>query len=136
MDIKALSEVDGSTITTDELLSYLSQIVLSKTESEIGAKEKNLRESQKVISQSKAQLQDKTDMLTRLTLESKRAKTLYRVLATINTLKKEGVLVGNNRTKISKILPTIQDQSFQNLRAIEEKLQVYLPDNFNRVSIS
>ncbi|MCK5020878.1 MAG: hypothetical protein KAS32_27910 [Candidatus Peribacteraceae bacterium] len=136
MEIKALSEVDGSTIATDELLSYLSQIVLSKTESEIGSKEKNLRESQTIISQSKAQLQEKTEMLTQLTLEMKRAKTLYRVLATIDTLKKEGVLVGNNRTKISKILPTIQDQSFQNLRAIEEKLKVYLPDNYNRVSIS
>lgn len=129
MLVGKLDPIHGSTISSEGLLAYLSQIILSKTDEEIARKEGILNEKQVILKNAQDGMKSVRDALLKVTLEKKRLLTLNRVLKLISTLKREGVLVGNNRAKIAQILKTIHDQHLSNLKSLEERLMLYLPES-------
>ena len=135
MEIEQLNRIHGYDMSHRDLLSYLSQIVLSKTDEEIEIREGEIKIKRQELTESKERLKNIKERLIRISVESKRLGALYRVLKLIDTLKQEGVIIGNNRAKITKLLHDIHEQNFQKLRALEERLSMYLPDH-SRVSVS
>lgn len=136
MEISFGKNIHGSIISYDDLLSYLSQIVLSKTDEKIEKRHLTLKEIKIKLSESKKDLGIAKKRLIKVFLENKRLIALHQVLNMIRTLKEEGCLIGNNRVKIAKLLYTIQDQNIDVLRSLKKKLSVYLPDQYSRVAIS
>ena len=138
MKIEQLDTISGSDTTTEDLLNYLSQIMTTRTDDEIRARHDNLKVSSDKLKTLKNELKDVKENLISVSLELKTFKALNRVLNLIDTLKREGVLVGRNRVKISRLLYKIQDQDFQTLLNLEKRLTIYLPDNDSspRVAVS
>jgi len=113
----------------NNILSYLSKVIISKTDEEIEKKKNIYVENKEHLSQLKDSLKLKKETLIKEVVEQKRLSKLYEVLRTVDTLKKEGVLIGNNRVKIMKMLDKLQDQNIQTLKSVGDKLIIYLPDN-------
>jgi hypothetical protein len=129
MKISQLDEINGSTFSTKGLLSYLSEIVLSTTDEDIRKKKESLGKEKKLIESSKEELRSIKESLITESVKKKRLISLYNVLNTIDTLRKEGLLIGSNRAKVSKILQTVKEKDFRELRTLDERLALYLPDN-------
>jgi len=131
MEISRLSnsfKEQSSTLPLDSLLSYLSQIVLSETDKEIKIKQLELDEKKIQFNNLKENLRVVKNRLVNVSTEENRLNALYKVLRIIRTLKKEGLLVGNNRAKIDKILGNIHDQEEKTLITLLDRLTLYLPD--------
>jgi len=136
MDISRLGNIHGSSLSSDSLLSYLSQIVLSKIDEKIEKRQKHLNEAKNILSESKSRLRETKERLTHISTEYERLKALYEVLQLIDTLKQEGILIGNNRVKISGLLYRVQDQNITMLKTLKRKLSVHLPEQYNKITIS
>lgn len=136
MEIKALKDVHGSTISTDGLLSYLSQVVISQIDEKIEQKQRTIKAVKGILSESKTRLNTIKERLTHVTTEQRRLIALDKVLQLIDNLKKEGVIIGSNRSKISKLLYKVQDQNISSLMSLKQRLSTYLPDQHSRISIS
>lgn len=136
MEMSRLGEIHGSTINTDSLLTYLSQVVLSKIDDKIEKRQKHLSDAKLRLVESRSQLKEVKERLTQVSTEYERLKALYEVLQLIDNLKKEGILIGNNRAKISRLLYKIQDQNISTLKSLKLKLSVHLPEQYNRITIS
>lgn len=115
-------------LPVSELLNYLSQVVLTVVDDQI-QKEKH------EIEQDKEKLRSKTESidiikqtLDEKTLELSRKQQVKVVLDLIESLSKEGVLVGQNKLKIQKLLNEIEEKDFHMLRAIEQRLSIYRPN--------
>lgn len=128
------TQMSSLELPMDELLSYLSQIVLSKTDEETERLHLSLQEEKQKLVNSKKNLRVVKDRLSKVSSENNRLKVLGNVLHIIDSLNKEGILIGNNKTKISRILAGIHDKSLVNLKKLETKLSSYLPD-INRFSV-
>jgi hypothetical protein len=118
--------------STRGLLSYLSEIIMSMTDEDIRNKKELLQESRSAIVKSKDELRNLKESLITESVRKKRLTSLYNVLNTIDTLRKEGLIIGSNRTKISKILQTVQNKDFRELKSLDERLSLYLPDTHTR----
>jgi len=136
MEMSRLSNIHGSSLSSESLLSYLSQVVLSKIDEKIEKRQKNLDETKNKLSESKIRLRETKERLTHISTEYERLKALYEVLQLIDTLKQEGILIGNNRTKISRLLYRVQDQNVTMLKTLKQKLSVHLPEQYNKITIS
>lgn len=136
MEMSRLCNIHGSTLSSDSLLSYLSQIVLSKIDEKIEKRQKRLDEAKDRLIESKNQLKEVKERLTNVSAEYERLKALYEVLQLIDNLKQEGILVGNNRAKVSRLLYRVQDQNITTLKSLKRKLSVHLPEQYNRITIS
>lgn len=135
MLIETTNLVDTENLSNENLLSYLSQVVLCKTDEEMKIREDKIKFLRHEMNEKKKSLRETKNRLIHVYSESKRLDALSDVLELINTLNKEGVLIGKNRVKIFRLLDDINEQSFQKLRTLEERLSIYLPRR-NRISIS
>lgn len=128
MEIRALSPMNGEDLDLEDLLSYLSQVVLSKIDTEIERESKELVQSRTRLSEAKTSLTTVKDKLTTLVQEYRRYSVMFEALRKIDALRKEGVWVGPNKGKIKKILNEIGAVSISKLRSLEEKLSTYVPE--------
>ena len=126
MNIGTSCSLSGSSINTEDLLSYLSQVVLTMTDEEARKRYNSLEEKKKSISAIKENFIAEKEKLSSLLTELSRQKALGRVLSTLDTLRREGVFTGQNRTRIRTLLENLDSKDFHYLRDLEERLGVYL----------
>ena len=136
MNIAELDIVDGSLLPLDGLLSYLSQLVICKTDDKIERKQQSLNKAKEDLIGSKTRLKAIRERLGHISNEYKRLEAMYEVLRLIDNLKQEGVIIGNNKDKISRLLYKIQDYEIEALKTLKVKLSNYLSDQHNKVTIS
>ena len=135
MKIEFIGLVKNEKNFDENLMLYLSQIVLTKTNEKIKKSHQEFLESKLVLTESIKGIKGIKNDLLSLTKELSRVKTLKRVISLIYTLKKEGVLIGKKRLTILDLLDTLRMKDFSSLRNIEENLSIYLPDNNSRSSV-
>lgn len=129
MEINYHTTLGGKDLSEKDLLTYLAQVVLSKTDDEIERENAELTRSKNQLSEAKDTLKSVKGRLSVLLTEYERTRVMYEVLKKIDALRKEGVLVGANVTKISKILTNIENQPLRALRSLEDKLSAYVPES-------
>ena len=129
MTIQELEPISGKELPLENLLSYLSDVVLSKTDIEIKGKKELVIGEKVQLNQILAGIAEKKQKLSTLAKERTRLVALNRVLLLISDLQREGVLVGNNKTRILKVLDAVDTYDFLALRKLEDRLSVYLPEN-------
>ncbi len=135
MKIEFVGLVKDNKALDENLMLYLSQMVLTRTDEKIKKAHHEYTVSKTVLLDTISRIKDIKKSLLDLTKELSRVKTLKRVISLIYTLKKEGVLIGKNRLKILDLLDTLKTKDFSSLRTIEENLSIYLPDHESRTSI-
>lgn len=136
MDISELDVVNGKTIPLDGLLSYLSQLVVSKTDDKIERKQQSLDRAKQNLLESKDRLKTIRERLKHVSKEYNRLEAMYEVLKLIDTLKQEGVIIGSNKNKISRLLYRIQEHEIETLQTLKARLSTYLSDQQSKITIS
>ena len=136
MEVIKKDLVHGSTLETKNLLNYLSKIVKINTEEELRRKKKLVEFKREKLRDLKGRIKQVKTTLTSSLDEHKKLQTIERCLKLIETLKREGVLIGDNRKIVAEALWTINELNFQQLRELEERLFLYLPDQFTRQPIT
>jgi hypothetical protein len=136
MKITELDVINGELLPLDGLLSYLSQIVISKTDDMIEGKQRSLEKARKTLSDSKIRLKTISERLSTISNECKRLEAMYNTLQLIDVLKQEGMIIGNNKNKISRLLYKIQDYDFEDLTKLKLRLSTYISDQQNKITIS
>ena len=129
MIIQSLTEVDGNSVSSQDLLEYLSQIVILLTDDQIEQSSRELEQYKLGLEESKTRLESIKVKILATSKEYKRLKVLNNVLSKIDALRKEGVLVRQNKVKILNLLSNIENKSISQLKVLENKLSVYVPDN-------
>ena len=130
MIVKSVVRASGNNISHESLLFYLSQVVLVKTDEEIKSSQQRLITTKEITKKYKNDIKELKTQLENLTREYSREKALKRVLALVNTLKREGVLIGRNRGIVKELLVNIDSKSFEQLWNYEEKLSLKIPDKY------
>ena len=130
MIVKSVHRANGNNISQESLLFYLSQVVLIKTDEEIKNARVRLSSAKERVANYKTEILEIKSRLEALTKQYSREKALKRVLALVNTLKKEGVLIGRNRAVIRNLLLDIDNKNFEQLRNYEEQLSLKIPDKY------
>ena len=128
MEISKFECGSSEELNIEDLTSRLSQIVLTQIDEEAKRKHKSLESLKEKTSSLKEVLKKEKEELSTITSELSRQKALSRVLNVVETLRREGALNGQNRTKIFKILETVENKNFHDLRLLEERLGAYLPE--------
>lgn len=128
MEIKKFEQFSSDELNLEDLMSRLSQIVLTQIDEEAKSKHKSLEDLKEKTSGLKKILSQEKEDLSAVTSELSRQKALSRVLNMIETLRREGALNGQNGKKIIKILGTVENKNFHELRLLEERLGAYLPE--------
>lgn len=136
MLVKELHEINGRYLEYHDLLNYLSQIVLSKTNEEIKKKRESYLGSKLLLKTSKNDLRKKRERLLELSKEIGRVNILLEVVSTIDTLCKESVLYGDKRSKVLALLDNLLDKDSQQLMVILDRLRVYVPEDISRITNS
>lgn len=124
MIIREICEIDSSNLEYQDLFYYLSQIVLSKTDEEIETKHKEFLESSDSLEKAKDELKDIKKNLLSCSREIGRLQTMTSIVSMIDTLKKEGVLFGDKRSKVLGALNDITSKNVSQLRELEDKLRL------------
>lgn len=132
MKIVTHGEIQGADFSSADLLLCLSQIVVSKTDEEIDKKQILLEQLKNNHRTSLDMLKGKKVELDNLNSEKTRLLQLNRTLSLIETLKKEGRLIGKNLATISRLITDIENYDFAKLRSLEEKLSMYLPESYSK----
>lgn len=130
MLVRSINRANGNNISQESLLFYLSQVVLVKTDEEIKSAQLRLKAAKARAGTYKTEIAGLKSQLEFLTKDYSREKALKRVLALVNTLKQEGVLIGRNRVIIKNLLLEIDNKNFQQLRNYEEQLSLKIPDKY------
>lgn len=120
-------ELSSNALPYDDLLSYLSQQVITITNDKAKIEKKNgdsLKEKLKTLG---VQLKDTQNKLSTLESEFSRQKALERVLKIISSLQREGLLIGQNKNKVLTLLKDLGNKDFESCRKLEEALIRYLP---------
>ena len=120
----------GSSIPLDDLFSHLTQHVVSRSDAEIERQKGSLEQSKDQYESLKKDVRNKKVELQNYSKEKARLTSLSRVLSLIDTLNREGRLMGKTRGEISKILQVIQQYDFTKLRSLEERLSLLLPESY------
>ena len=112
-----------------DLLNYLSQYVLTKS-GELTEK----FHTEYLIKKSKLiNIRDRLDGVKEnfvsISKQFAKERIISRILFSIDTLRKEGVLTKQKKTKILKLLNGINKKRFSDLRSIEEDLSIYKIEN-------
>ena len=129
MNINSYVSVSGRDLSERELLTYLAQTVLSKTDSRIEQANDELTQSKNALQDAKENLKSVKGRLQVLLNDYEKFRIMHEVLKKIDTLKREGILIGANKTKILKIINSIESQSLQTLKSLEDKLSAYVPES-------
>lgn len=132
MLIQQLDEVSSNTVNQDDLMNYLSQVVLSKTDNNISKLNKKYEESKINLVKLKDQLNKIKKTNSEVSNEHAKQKQLSRVISLIMSLKKEGVIRGNLRLKIIKLLSNVYKMDFYQLRDVEQEYSIHLPNKYQQ----
>lgn len=132
MKIELLGEINGNELNQEDLLSYISQIVLTKTDKEISKRHKILEVGKKNLKAMREQLNNSKNVSNKIEKDYAYSVQLSKVISLITALKKEGVIRGALRPRIIRLLNEINKMDFHKLREVEEKFSMYLPDKYNR----
>lgn len=128
MQISQADAIGGTELSHQDLLSYLSQVVLTLIDEEAQKKHRTLTEWKEKARVLKNELLKEKENLQSYTSELSRQKALGRVLSILKSLKSQGALSGQNGRKVAKVLETIDGKDFHALRILEERLGAHLPD--------
>lgn len=128
MKVETKHRMHGESLDKRELLTYLSQVVLAKTDEEIEAASNGAKNAKKQLNEAKKQLKAVKNGMNRLLIEHQRYKIMLSVLQKIDTLREEGVLVGENKMRVRKLLTGINSKSIRQLKSLEDKLSSYVPE--------
>jgi len=120
-------ELDNTFLNQEELLSFLSQHVITLVNTQARTVKSEIDSLKDNIKSLGGNLSNKRKILVSLESEVSRQKALKRVLKLISSLQREGVLTGQNKIKISNLLKDIDVKDFSTLRKLEEALVAYLP---------
>lgn len=109
----------------NDLINYLCEVVLSKTDDEIKESKQALNKLTKSVQHINIQFKEIKKNYDMITSEIAKEKQLKRVLNRIETLYKEGSLRGQKKTSIIEILPKLKNYDFSKLSRLEEKLSIF-----------
>jgi len=119
----------------DELIFYLSQIVLSKTNERIKKKHEEFLESRELLRKSKEELREVRSTLLTYIQEYERIQILHEVVCLIDTLRKEGALLGGDRQKMMNLLGKIKDKDVTSLKSLKNNLLINVPVSTGKTMI-
>lgn len=131
MHIEAISTTNDP-VDSDamkDLLSYLAQIVLCKTDDDAKRKHRILENYKTDYEKINKSVEVNKKRLDGLSSEYARQKTINRVLGLVQRLKKMGTLSKNSNQKLYRLLEKIESKDFASLRDLEEKLSSHLGEN-------
>ena len=127
MNICLMDEIVTDSLEYQDLVSYLSQIILSKTNEEVEDRHKAYLESQRSLSQAKNNLKERREKLLEASRKLSRLRILAGIVSMIDGLKRETVLYGSKKVKILRLLGDLETKSYPQLRSLEEKLRIHIP---------
>ena len=134
MIINDVSQDFNPDLANDDLLNYLSESILSLTDEEIERESSQLSIIKNELNEEKLKMKSVKNELLKTEVEYQRVEVLKSVLTKVDTLMREGILIGDNRKKISELLLNINQKSLKHLKLIEEKLLIHVPENSNKVT--
>jgi len=129
MEINAMHTIGTKDLPKEDLLTYLSQVVLSKTDEEVKRATDYLNLTKGQLSEAKESLKSVKRRLLVLMEEYDRLRVMHEVLRKIDALRREGVIVGQNKIKINNILMNLEQQPLGTLRSLEDRLSAYVPES-------
>lgn len=109
----------------NELVNCLSEKVISLIDDEIKSLNENLRDIKLKLKSTKDLFNNSKQISEKETTELAKEKQLNKVLTKIDTLNKEGKIRGTTKVNIIKIIPNLNEYTFQQLSKLEEKLSIY-----------
>ena len=128
MNINGVTVLETDSIA-DNLKIYLSEVLLTETDEKIKKENDSLVKDKRKLSVSKELLKRKKEEISSLELKYARERQLEILLKLISKLLQEGSLVGQNRTKVSRILEEIEEKDYDSLRNLEQKLSILRSEN-------
>ena len=128
MNIDKISTDVVEPLPVSELLNYLSQVVLTVVDDQIQKEKDGIEHDKEKLRSKTENIETLKQKLDKKTLELSRKQQLKVVLDLIESLSKEGVLVGQNKLKIQKLLDEIDEKDFHMLSATEQRLSIYRPN--------
>lgn len=108
----------------DDLIFYLSEIVLSKVDEEIELKQNQIDKNKKLFNDMKNEIKELQNIHKNVVDELAKEKQKERVLNLVTALRKEGVVRRNDRLKLIDMLNKIDKYSFDDLRELEKKISL------------
>lgn len=119
----------GATGTSeyDDLVFYLSQVVLTKTDDAVKKKNQLVNSTKDQITKLKSSINKLKEECVKIENVYAKEKQVKRILNLILTLKKEGGIRGSIGKEILMLLNKIDTLDFQKLMDIEKKLSLYRP---------
>lgn len=134
--ISTIQKQNNTILNTNELLDYLTQIILSKIDLQVQDKQNKLNETKLIYNEKKNLVkQQKKDLLNK-SREISKLNKISKILTLITTLREEGRIVGNTRKQIIDLLNKINGLSITQLIKIEEKLIIAIPEERNLTTFS
>jgi hypothetical protein len=134
--ISTIQKQNNTILNTNELLDYLTQIILSKIDTQVQDKQNKLNETKLIYNEKKNLVkQQKKDLLNK-SREISKLNKISKILTVITTLREEGRIVGNTRKQIIDLLNKINGLSITQLIKIEEKLIIAIPEERNLTTFS
>ena len=127
MNVNTNAELSENDLDIENLLSYLSQVVLCKTEERTRDEHRKMERYKETISSLKSEVNQRKNEVSKLASELSKEKALSRVLSILETLKREGLWTGKNGEKLSEILISLPNRSFVQLSELAERLSIILP---------
>ena len=124
MEIRLLSEENGSNSNYDSLVNHLSQIVLSETDEQIKSKSAEFDKLKIQLDKIKNEMIAIKKGSDTLIDEYSKEKLISRILTLVGTLKEEGAIRGNNKVQIIKLLNSIEKLNYEELINVEKKLNI------------
>ena len=116
-------------ISYESLLDYVSQIVLSKSDEDLKEKTQIYEEEKKLFFFTKSSLKLNKEKLLISIKELARVRLILSILSIIDTLRKESVLFGDRKRKVTILLNELKSKSFGELKVIETNLKLAIPNN-------
>lgn len=120
----------------DDLVFYLSQVVLSKTDEKIKESHQKYIDSKELLDTKQNELKIARSRLLKTIQEYDRIQTLQEVVKLIDTLRREGALLGGDRSKMLNLLSKVKDKDITSLKSLKNNLTVNIPVSTGRTMIS
>ena len=122
MEIGRIDSLNNFELPTVDLLNYLAQVMLAVVDSEIKDVSEENNKFNKSIQYSKQDILNKKEELNKLSFELSRKKQINIILNLIQTLYREGGLLGQNKSKVIKLLDEIEGKDYHALQRLEQRL--------------
>lgn len=115
------------TLAREDFFEYLTRVVLLHSDSMVKEKRKIKDKNLQRLKNLRGVLEKKKGVLIDLAKELEKKHKMLSVLNKIDSLRKEGVLIGKNKEKIQRIINEITTYNLSTLRKLEGRLDIYAP---------